>query len=420
VIGFLGRVRGVDFAKTTMVTWKKAIDSSIYTYNQQSGDLRLFGLVTYHTGGLDDQNNIKKFNSAEYGLIAIDQAEEASRDQIALLRGTQGRSKINGVMLPRKALFTENPANSWFDVDFNPDNSPSYPPRPANRVFIQALPSDNEFIPVKPYIDGLKEAWKHRPEIIDAYVYGKRSGLKGGLYFFKRDWLEKSSNLQKIEIPIRKSVIACDPAWLGEITDDNVIYQAINNYVAERRAGNNEDFPIQALAMMTIGAKYNANTYIIDSIGVGAGVWSEVNKIKKPPDFEVIACNTAKSPINSPMQEQLVNDGVIPETELPTEKFFNLRSQIWWEGAEDIASHRFKVPIDERLWAELLAVQYDFRNGKIIAQDKREVRSKINRSTNEADAFLMMLFALKRAKQILPRDYVSNEVGMIASPFCKE
>jgi len=402
VIGFLGRVRDVDFTKTTLETWKKQIDPDIYEIHEQKKEMILFKKVRYHFGGLDDEENIRKFNSAEYGLICIDQAEEADRDGMATLRGTQGRSKINNIDLPKKILFTANPAECFLEQDFNPENNPELPYRASFRKFVQALPSDNEFINSKAYIESLKEAWKHRPEMIAAYVEGRWSVLRGGLYVFKREWLERATFVRKEEGAIRLSVTANDPAWTGKNCDDNVIYQCVNNYVARKRTAQKEDTIITAREMTIMGNEFKSNTYIIDSIGIGAGVFDNTKALNQREGIEVIAFNSARRDIeNSKKQIEDYELGKIRKEELPSEKYYNKRSQMWMEGAETIANNVFVMPRDEKLWQELLAVKYEFRNGKMLIQDKSEIKDKIGRSTDDADAFLMMLYARKRAKPVI-------------------
>ncbi|MHC4677039.1 MAG: hypothetical protein ACYTBZ_31550 [Planctomycetota bacterium] len=75
------------------------------------------GCVCIDFGGLDKQENINKFNSAEYGFIAIDQAEETSRDDVSVAQGSL-RLKIKGVPLSYKELYTANPRQCWLREEF--------------------------------------------------------------------------------------------------------------------------------------------------------------------------------------------------------------------------------------------------------------------------------------------------------------
>ena len=63
-LGFIGRKRSVDFSKTTFDTFKKVIPPEIYHINDQRKEIVFYGRGKVYYGGLDDQININKFNSA--------------------------------------------------------------------------------------------------------------------------------------------------------------------------------------------------------------------------------------------------------------------------------------------------------------------------------------------------------------------
>ena len=86
-LGFLGRKQSVDFRKTTLETWMRVIPPSTYEIRKQDGEIVLFkGLCKLFFGGLDSQDTINKFNSAELAFFALDQAEETNREDVAVLR----------------------------------------------------------------------------------------------------------------------------------------------------------------------------------------------------------------------------------------------------------------------------------------------------------------------------------------------
>jgi hypothetical protein len=85
-VGFIGRKRGVDFNKTTLETWKKMIPSGAYFIRPNEKEIIVDGKVKIIYGGLDDEQNVQKFNSAEYAFIFVDQAEEINRTDLALLK----------------------------------------------------------------------------------------------------------------------------------------------------------------------------------------------------------------------------------------------------------------------------------------------------------------------------------------------
>jgi len=54
------------------------------------------------------------------------------------------------------------------------------------------------------------------------------------------------------------------------------------------------------------------------------------------------------------------------------------------------------IPDDPRLRAQLSEIQYDYRNGKMLIESKKDMRKRGVKSPDRADA-LMMLFAPRSA-----------------------
>jgi hypothetical protein len=118
-IGFMGRKVGKDFYDTTFETWKKAIPGGCYRLKGSPPEVIIENRVKYFTGGLDRQETVNKFNSAELAVYFIDQAEETQKDDISLLRAaTFWRLAINGRKIPGKGLLTANPAQCWLKGEF--------------------------------------------------------------------------------------------------------------------------------------------------------------------------------------------------------------------------------------------------------------------------------------------------------------
>ena len=169
-VGFLGRKRAVDFNKTTFETWKKVIPHSLYTVRAGEKEIVIDGTAKILYGGLDDQENVNKFNSAELAFIGIDQAEETEQEDIAVLMGSL-RLRINGVTPPYKSLFTANPRHCWLK------NRYIRTPAPGT-TFIKALPSDNPHLPDN-YESTLKHAFGHNPALLAAYLHGEWDVFEG-------------------------------------------------------------------------------------------------------------------------------------------------------------------------------------------------------------------------------------------------
>jgi phage terminase large subunit len=173
-VGFIGRKRSVDFRKTTFETWKQVIPFEAYEIKEINNEIIIDGTVKIMFGGLDDTANINKFNSAELCFIAIDQAEETEKEDVAVLEGTL-RRRCNGITPPYKTLYTANPRKCWLKQQF------LKPPLRNGSHFVRALPSDNPHLPPS-YEQTLKDAFGYNQALLGAYLYGDWDVFEG-MYF---------------------------------------------------------------------------------------------------------------------------------------------------------------------------------------------------------------------------------------------
>lgn len=73
--------------------------------------------------------------------------------------------------------------------------------------------------------------------------------------------------------------------------------------------------------------------------------------------------------------------------------FYNLRAEMWWRFYEALSpdsGEDIKLPPDKALKAELTAPRYTVRQGSVIlVESKEDIRKRIKRSTDRADAVIM-------------------------------
>ncbi len=367
VVGFFGRKVGVHFVDNTLEKWKRCIPPEGYTIGEQKKEIVIENTVKMDYGGFDDTETVKKFNSAEYIFAIIDQTEENSRDGIANLRGTLNRDVIlNGVKFPSKFVASANPSECWIEDDFDVNEQGISPPF---RKFVKMLPTDNPFINSEEYIAGLKEAWKHRPEMVQAYVFGSWKHLKGANFLIHRDWIDIALKTKLVEPQGRRVVISNDPAWLGEQGDEIVIYVFQNYQVIDSYFSYNQDTNVIASEMMKFANKYDAGLVTTEAMGIGVGVFD--NCVRLSRNLEILGINTSES----------------CEDPTDSERFLNKRAEIWWKVAEMIGENKIPIPNDPELHRQLCAVKYEVKNGRIKITDKKEVKKILGRSPDRADAF---------------------------------
>lgn len=106
---------------------------------------------------------------------------------------------------------------------------------------------------------------------------------------------------------------------------------------------------------------------IVDEVGVGAGVLDRLREV----NYDTGAFNSSRRP-----RER--------------RRFANARSEAYWTFRELLEQGEITLPRDERLFDELTAIRWHSNNaGKVALEGKDEIRNRIGRSPDRADAVVM-------------------------------
>lgn len=370
-LGFIGRKQSVDFRKTTLETWKRTIPTDHYELRKQDGELILHsGKCKIFFGGLDSQETINKFNSAEFAFFAIDQAEETTREDVAVLRGAL-RLKINGVQPTYKEFYTANPADCWLKEDFVDNLQPGH-------AYIPALPTDNPHLPDN-YIETLERSFKHSQPLLRAYRDGDWTALKSTNVLLSSDDLNKIRELQ-IHYSLSHRCVVCDPATSH---DECVIY-VIHDYKKIDEviiAGETDEMKI-AGQIAILANKHDCLDVGGDSIGLGSGIFS---RLEEMGNYRVHRINSAESSYQK-------------------EKFINKRAEIYWNLMEKVIDKKMPKPDDEELCRQIINTTYEVANstGKIKITDKSKLKKVLGRSPDRADAFAMGIWLMDQIEPWTP------------------
>lgn len=364
-LGFMGRNRAVDFTDTTLETWKRIIPQQFYTIRSQDKEIIIRDRVKYAFGGLDTTEAVNKFSSAEFAVIFIDQAEETERDKVAVLR-SRFRLQIDGKPLPYKELYTANPANCWLKDEFVLGSDP-------HKTFIPALPKENPYLPTS-YLDSLREAFKHRPELLLANLEGSWDSLEGADIVIKDIWVREAAKVHKAYIDRPIKVFGVDVARFGD--DTTVCYYMEGTDIKEEKIFGQKDTMYTAGAIHIWAKEKQPDLIGVDTIGLGAGV---ADRLREMGD-DVLDIN-------------------VSEKALEPEKFRNLRAELWWNTGRRFAEKDIQLTWDDpQLRRELSSVSYEIRNGRIQLEPKEKVKERIGRSPDKADAYITGLHTLENAQ----------------------
>lgn len=378
-VGFMGRKRGVDFTKTTLETWKKMIPASMYKIRPMDKEIVVDGRVKILYGGMDDETSVNKFNSAEFAFVLVDQAEEINRDDLGLLKGTL-RLRRDGVIPKYKVLLTANPAPCFLKADYIDARE-----KDDSKVFIQALPTDNPFLD-EAYIETLKDAFKHRPELIRAYVYGSWDDIEGLDILIKDQWVQACINRNtKIRQDIR--VTCADVARFGH--DESVIYNLIDNVVVGERIYGMKPADNTAAQIVDMARTNQSDMVVIDGDGFGGGVVDFVRRLLRDDKSNLIVYE--------------INSG---KKSTKPDKFANMKTEMWFYASDQFAEGNVGIPSDPVLTNDLTIVKYfTASGGRFQIETKKDIRKRISRSPDRADA---LIYGLWGAQFVRKKNYDFN------------
>jgi len=387
VVGFMGRKQSIDFNATTLVTWNKMIPEQAYVIREieKVRYIVIERRAAIQIGGMDKTETINKFNSAEYAFYFIDQAEELTQDDIGLIRGTR-RLIINGHTPPYKGLLTANPRICWLKSEFIDQ------PVKGNR-FVRALPADNPFL-AKGYIEQLHKAFKHRPELIKAYLQGSWEDLDtANVVISFRDVKDNVNNEQYDKTVIKRITVADISEANG--VDETVIYDLENTKIVDQEIYAHRT-TMDTCGRLQAHARKNKSTLIcLDKVGCGIGVYDRLGEIyadDKDKDVVTIYGFDSREKANDPIT------------------FGNRRAEVWWKAGQKFAERKCDIPNDPILIKELSGVTYHFRsNGKIFIDKKEDLKAQLGKSPDRGDTYVMALEALEMAEAYSKPDAYMRE-----------
>jgi len=386
-VAWMGRKVGAVFVGTTLSTWKDIIPSSCYTLKPATSryptHICIDNRVAIDYSGLDNRSDLERFNSAELGMIALDQAEETSKDDVAALLGARRKRVRNyrtGELesLPYRGLFSANPRQCWLIDEFIRASKPG-------KTFIPALHKDNEHLPAN-YLQTLEDAFGHRPDLLAAYRDGCWDALGAVDQVVLREWITAAA-ARRQGPPFIKRLVTCDPARFG---DDECVILGLEN------------------------------TRMVDAVTLP---WSPEERI-------VSACETMATKMgNCPIVvEETGYPGVVDtlrahgrntfayrpaDASTDPERYVNLRAQIHSEvgkmlatgcfDTDRVAIFTFPRPQDpvlatvyDKVADQMTWSTYEFRGQRVMISPKDKIKAAHNgKSPDYADAYIQGVWHLR-------------------------
>jgi len=331
---------------------------------------------------LEELNNIQNIN---LGWFMIEQAEELETDtEFFTLFGRLRREskpfkqfKDMGLQ-PRSGWIIANAGADWIKRVWNGKDS--------NYHLTTAVTYDNASNLPADFLESLDDIRRKRPEIFNRFVLNHDEAGANDFILIKEKHLEALKGVIR-HPPETKRLISCDPSSGG---DECVIYVFENEKIIDSRYLHERDTMKIAGNIAIMAQEHAISDFIIDSIGIGKGITDRLGEINKK--WRVIACNSA-----------------MPS--LQTDRFLNIRAEMWWETFEKCQEKHVGYPEDEELRKQLTAVKYEVLNskGRIRIEDKKKIRERLGYSPDRADAFVMGIWALKNCPEWKCKDAFSMD-----------
>jgi len=376
-VAWMGRKQGTDFVMTTLQTWQDVIPVNRYEIKSATDKhpkhIVIDGRIAVDFGGLDRQETIQKFNSAEYIIIAVDQAEETTRDDVAVLRATR-RMTLSGRKQDYKGFWTANPAQCWLRDQFINSTNPKY-------KFVPALPGDNPYLP-EGYIQTLEEAFGHRPDLLQAYLYGSWDSLSGADQIIKLAWIDEAKIKVFQGVPKRPRLVV-DTARFGD--DETVIFYMETTDILDQFIMPHCRTTEISDKLLDMEHKYKC-PIVVESTGgdLGAGVL-----------------------------DQLAKKGVrtvtfTPQGKTSNDRYVNQRAEAWGETGKAFSQGKISLlyacgsEFDRtKLVNQLTAPTYKFANsGKTMVASKEEIKAQAGWSPDRGDAYVIGIWSYTKVPML--------------------
>lgn len=136
---------------------------------------------------------------------------------------------------------------------------------------------------------------------------------------------------------------------------------------------------------------------LIDSVGLGAGVLDRARELGLP-----------------------VRGINVGETASGSNRYTNLKAELWWRARDWFDSKEVKIPDDQTLIGQLCSVKYKFTSsGKIQIESKEQMMERGLKSPDEADSFVLTMaggtkrmqekrYAVKPRSQKRPTSWITR------------
>lgn len=258
-----------------------------------------------------------------------------------------------------------NPGSNWHVIGISADDTPLFSGEPIPEALRHLLVSPTWVA------DAINE-WGEESPLVESKVHGRfPTNADGGvvpLSWVRRSQVEREWRPEHL-LPVELGV---DVGAGG----DQTVIREVRGVKVGRVWRNRSTDPMRVVAEVLKAIDETEATRVkIDVIGIGWGVAGRLEELRRDGriDAEIVRVNVGEAPQN------------------PT-RFRKLRDEIWWEVGRELSRDAAwdLTGVEEKVVAELIAPKFtEDSSGRIVVEAKDEVRKRIKRSTDDADALLL-------------------------------
>jgi len=361
--GVMCRYHLSDFKNSTLKCIEECFPPEIIvSHNLAEHTIKLINGSEIIYMGMSEAENVSKLKSMELGWFALDEASEIPKENFLLFQSRLRKRLNDGSFPPFYGLLASNPDDCWLKDLFVYNDHPDY-------SFIPSLPRDNPYLPAD-YEEKLRESYPE--DWVKIFLEGSWDDLSDGKSVIPGDWIRRAVN-REIEEEDKK-VVSADIARFGD--DEIVIDYLLGNRLVEQDVSNKQSLMETVGRIINKRKVFNARMLVVDDAALGGGVTDRLREM----DEKVLAVNGG---------ERAGDD----------DKFANLKSEIWWYAREQFEKGKVSIINDPLLIRQLGIVKHSYRsNGKIIVEPKDEVKTRLGRSPDRADAFTLGLWGARNMR----------------------
>ncbi len=381
---------------------KDSFNESLHIWRLINGRMIEFGSMQY-------EKDVQNYRGRPYDLYAWDEVTEFTERQFRFVnawnRSTRPGQRCRVVATGNPPSTPEgewviqywrpwldsqhpNPAHPgelrWFavidgkDVEVENGNPLSYGDEiiiPRSRTFIPARLEDNPILEQT----GYRSVLQALPEPLRSQLlHGDfTASMKDDAWqVIPSEWIIQAQNrwlkMPRPDVSLR--TVGVDPSRGGD--DETVISRLYGTHFDELVAYPGEVVPDGATGARYVSEAMPMNAPVfVDVVGYGASVYDHLRALE---GLDVTAVNVGAASNDTDKTGRY--------------RFFNLRSEILWkfrEALDPASGEDIALPPDTQLRNDLRAPRYSIVSGKIKVEAKEDIKGRLGRSPDRADAVLL-------------------------------